>query len=209
MRGITVSLLFALLLTGCAAPVEEEAARAASAPRSSAPQEDTMQAALVESAARPLLEAEILAAYEQALRVYGWFDLSPLPSMEETAVYEGKVYRRVNMDGIQKIEDLRAYLRSVFSRDLTARLLDGESCRIQYRDIDGALYVCGERRSRVSGKGRFQIEPEQLDDTSYSVNILVDLLDEDGKTVVGLESWSFPYAYEDDRWVFTDFRLIY
>ena len=48
-----------------------------------------------------------------------------------------------------------------------------------------------------------------MDDASYSVNVVVDLLGEDGQTVVGLESWSFPYVFLDDRWVFTDFRLVY
>lgn len=205
MRAIAVALLFSLLLSGCASPAEEEPASTSQGP----PQEETMQAALVESAARPLLEAEVLDAYERALRIYGWFDLSPLPSTEETVSLEGRVYRRVNMEGIQDLEDLRAYLRSVFSQELTARLLDGESTRIHYRNIGGALYVCGERRNRAAGKGMIQMESEQLDETTYFVNLLAELLDEDGETVVGLESWSFPYVFEDDRWVFTDFRLIY
>ena len=53
------------------------------------------------------------------------------------------------------------------------------------------------------------MEADQLDEVSYSVNVMVDLLGEDGETIVGLESWSFPYAFVDDRWVLTDFRLIY
>ncbi len=53
------------------------------------------------------------------------------------------------------------------------------------------------------------MEAEQLEETLYSVNVMVELLGEDGETVVGLESWSFPYAFVNDRWVFTDFRLVY
>ena len=53
------------------------------------------------------------------------------------------------------------------------------------------------------------VEAEQLEETLYSVNVMVELLGEDGETVVGLESWSFPYAFVNDRWVFTDFRLVY
>ena len=202
MRRFWMFLLIALLATGCAVPGE-------AAPAAPAAEEENMRAALVESAPLPLPEEEILDAYERALRVYGWFELSPLPSTEESASFGGKTYRRVNMDGIRKLEDLRAYLRSFFSQDLTAELLDGESARIQYRDIGGLLYVSGERRDRDPGKGKIQIDTEALDETTYSVNVVVELLDESGKTVVGLESWSFPYAYDEDRWVFTDVQLVY
>ena len=51
------------------------------------------------------------------------------------------------------------------------------------------------------------MEAERLAEDLYSVNVMVELLAEDGGTVVGLESWSFPYAFVEDRWVFTDFRL--
>ncbi len=211
MRKSAAVLLAALLLTGCAAPSEEAAsgAMSVSAARAQAAPVKDMRSSLVESAARPLLEAEIFDAYERAQRVYGWFDMAPLPAGDETVLVEEKVYQRVEMEGIYELEDLRTYLRSVFSRELTDRLLDGETARIQYRDVEGALYVSGLARARNAGKGEERVEAEQLDEVSYSVNVMVDLLGEDGETIVGLESWSFPYAFVDDRWVFTDFRLIY
>ena len=43
----------------------------------------------------------------------------------------------------------------------------------------------------------------------YSVKVTASLLGEDGVTVTGLECWSFPYVFEEDRWVFTDFQLVY
>lgn len=210
MRGV-IAMLLLLALTGCAtSPAEEVAARAApSAPRAEAPQAESMRASLVESAARPLLEAEILAAYERAQLVYGWFDLSPLPTADEPAVLDGEAYRRVEMDGVEELEDLRTYLRSVFSQELADRLLEGKGTRVRYRDIDGALYAAGSGRERDAGKGQAYVEIEQVEESVYSVNVLVDLLGGDGETVVGLESWSFPYAFEEDRWVFTDFRLVY
>ena len=30
-----------------------------------------------------------------------------------------------------------------------------------------------------------------------------------GSTVTGVESYAFPYEFVEDRWVFTDFHLIY
>lgn len=210
MRGlIAVSILLAL--TGCAAPSGEVSdARQVPAPavRAETPQAENMRASLAESPVRPLPDEEILAAYERAQRVYGWFDLAPLPTSDENTVLNQERYYRVVMDGIEELEDLRSCLRSVFSQELTDRLLDGRTTRIRYRDIGGVLYVSGLQRDRNAGKGRTSVETEQLEETVYSVNVLADLLGEDGETVVGLESWSFPYVFEDDRWVFTDFRLV-
>ena len=205
MRGILAVMLSLLLLSGCAAPSGEASSRPAAAP---AAQAENMSTSMVESSARPLPEAEILAAYELAQRVYGWFDLAPLPLSGESVVLDGTVYYRVNVCGIEDLEDLRAYLRGVFSQELSDRLLDGSTARIQYRNIRGLLYVSGAPRSRDAGKGQARVEAEQLEEDLYSVNVVVDLLGEDGETVVGLESWSFPYAFLEDRWVFTDFRLV-
>ena len=65
MRKTLLALLCALLLPGCAAP-SEEAPAPASAP---AGRMERMSSSMVESSARPLPEAEILAAYEWAQRV--------------------------------------------------------------------------------------------------------------------------------------------
>ena len=203
MRGLLAVMLSLLLLSGCAAPSGEASSRPAAAP---AAQAENMSTSMVESSARPLPEAEILAAYELAQRVYGWFDLAPLPLSGESVVLDGTVYYRVNVCGIEDLEDLRAYLRGVFSQELTDRLLDGGG-RIRYRSVQGILYASGEGREPDAGKGRALVEAERLAEDLYSVNVMVELLAEDGGTVVGLESWSFPYAFVEDRWVFTDFRL--
>lgn len=200
MERPMAALLLALLLAGCAAPAEEDSS---SAPP---PRMERMSSSMVESSARPLPEAEILAAYERAQRVYGWFDLAPLPMTEESASLDGDTYYRVSMPGMENLEDLRTYLRSVFSPELADRLLD--EGRIRYRNIQGILYACGEAREPSAGKGGSRVETERLSEDLYSVNVLVELLSEDGESVVGLESWSFPYAFEEDRWVFTDFRLV-
>lgn len=204
MRGL-ISVLLIMSLLGCAAPAKVEAPVA----RAGSPERESMRASMVEESARPLMEAEILAAYERAQQLYGWFDLAPLPASDETAVWERETYHRVDMEGIETLEDLRASLRSVFSRELTERLLNGEAGRVRYRDIGGALCVSGAPREPDTGKRPSRVEAERLEETLYSVNVLVDLLDESGEAVVGVESWSFPYVFEEDRWVFTDFCLVY
>ena len=214
MRKMLSALLSALLLTGCAAPAGEAASASApvSAARSdSAPaaRVENMTSSMVESSARPMPEEEVLAAYERAQRVYGWFDLAPLPTVGEALTVNGRAYYRVDMEGMEELEDLRTYLRGVFSQELADRLLDGGSSRIQYRDVNDVLYAAGDSRDRDAGKGQVQVEVERLEDGLYFINVTVDLLGEDRETVVGLESWSFPYAFVEDRLVFTDFRLVY
>lgn len=182
------SVLLVVLLCGCGAQEPEKVP--------------------AEEAAPPeLSEEEILSAYQRAAAAYGWFTLEPLPDSGETVTVDGTVYRRVDVQGIEELEDLRAYLNSVFAPEVTERLLSGGPPR--YRDIEGALYVSGQGRLRDTQKGSAQIETEQVDSGSYLVNVTVDLLDRDGVTVTGLESWSFPYVYTGDRWVFTDFKTIY
>ena len=131
----------------------------------------------MESAARIPTEEEILGDYERAARVYAWFDMTPLPDSGETVTVDGTVYRRVNSERLDSMEDLRLDLRGVFCEGLAERLLGGGS-RITYRDIDGALYVTGAGRERDPEKGTVTVEVEQTGDTAFSVNVTVDLLDD-------------------------------
>lgn len=209
-KPLSVPLLAALmgtmfLLCACsAAPAEAPAF--APIPRPSGGGD--IQSAQVEAMARPLSDEEILDAYDQAEEIYGWFELEPLPSGSITAVADGVLYRQVNRNDLQTLDDLRTCLRSVFSQDLTDRLLSTGGEVPRYRDIEDALYVTGVGRDRLPGKGSVTPQVERTAENSYSVNVTVDLLDESGE-VTGLECWSFPYVFEEDRWVFTDFRLVY
>ena len=152
-------------------------------------------------------EEEIISAYDRAVTAYSWFVVSPLPDTGQTVSQDGRIYRRV--DGMEELEDLRIYLNGLFAPEVTERLLTTGGDTPMYRDIDGALYVTGQGRERDPLKGKRQVEAQQVSDGEYSVNVTVDLLDRDGVTITGLESWSFPYVYTGERWVFTDFHLIY
>ena len=115
--------------------------------------------------------------------------------------------RRGRARGVGSLAELRLNVRGVVCEELTERLLSGESSRIQYREIDGALYVTGEAREQEDGKGAVTVEVEQTSETAFSVNVTVDLLDQD--VVTGMECWAFPYVLENGRWGFSEFRLVY
>lgn len=213
-RKWPVVLLTVFMLVGCSGgesaglETQEEKTVPAAALSAGSGQEADLEAAQVESSARVLAEEEILNAYQRAEEAYGWFDLQPLPDSGEITRIDGVDYRKVDAPGIQKMEDLRTYLRSLFSGELTERLLAAGGDRPLYREADGALYVCASGRNRDSGKGNMQIQINRLDETSYTVDVTMDLLSAGGETV-GVECWSFPYAYVEGRWVFTDFRLVW
>lgn len=196
-----------LLAPGCAAPAGDAPGRTA-VPGPRPPEGGGLRSSRVESEARPLSDEEILDAYSRAETLYAWFDLEPLPGAGPAVVTDGALYRQVDREGIQTLEDLRTCLRAVFSQDLTERLLDTGGDIPLYRDIEGVLCVTGNGRDRLPGKGGVQAWVERSEEGDYTVSVTVDLLDEDG-AVTGLEYWSFPYEFEEDRWVFTEFRLVY
>lgn len=205
-RGICL-LLLSLLLSGCGQQSPSISIPPAPPAQAAAPVAD-MSSSLLERSPRPLPEEEILTAYHRACVMFGWFGLDLLPDNGETATVNGRVYRKVDMPGMEDMDGLRAFLRSVFSKELTEQLLASGGDRPLYQEIDGALYVSGESRDRDGSKGEIEVEIQQNSETEYSVNVTVELLDADGASA-GLECWSFPYAYEDDRWIFLDFQLVY
>lgn len=202
-RRVLWPLLLALILSGCGSAAVPAPAEAEEAVRDT---EVGLSATLLESQPRPLTEEEILAAYYRAEEACGWFDLAPLPDSGETVRLHGASYRRVDYPGMTCADDLRAYLRSLFSAELTDRLLAAGGEQPYYQDVDGALYVSFSGRERDGGKGASLVEVVEVDSQSYSLEVSVELLEENA--VTGLECWSFPYAYVDGRWVFTDFRLV-
>ena len=107
--------------------------------------------------------------------------------------------------------ELRSYLRSLFSEDVTNQLLATGGKRPLYREVDGALYVrptlVGRKRIRIKGKVSAQVKQES--ETAYAVNVTVDLF---GRTAARSPVWSAmpsPTSGWRDRWVFTQFQLVY
>lgn len=218
-----LALFLAVLLTGCGSsrrtgaeqpadtypPPAPAASPAAEAVADTAGADENIVAAQMAEAARPLTEEEILKAYDKAVTAYGWFDLSPLPTVGEAVETDGALYRRVEARGMEDLEDLQFYLRGIFSEAVAQRLLDAGGEHPLYRNIDGVLYGRGTGREKDPQKGTVQIRTEQTDAAAYAVNVMVDLLAEDGVTVTGVESWSFPYVFEAGHWVFAEFKLVY
>lgn len=174
-----------------------------------ASEEGALSSSRTQEEARTLTEEEVLSAYDRAVSVYEWFSLSTLPCGTEGLSVDGQTYYPVRSSGLESMEDLRIYLRGSFSQELTDQLLESGGQTPLYRDIGGALYVRPLSRSRDPLRGEVELRVEQTGQTAYAVNAAVDLLDEDQETVAGVEYWTFPYELVDERWVFTEFCLLY
>lgn len=199
-------------LAGCGAEIAADGSAAQAAPSvgETAGDEDSgLSAALLERQARPLTDEEILAAYDRAEEAYGWFYLQTLPAGSETQTLDGWIYHRVDYPGMENLADLRAYLRGLFTEELTDQLLSEGDPHPLYQDADGELYVLSTQRARDTSRGEITIETEQTGETAYAVDVAVDLLDGPGGAVTGVQCYSFPYEFVEDRWVFTDFCLVY
>lgn len=201
MRKIVILCLMLAAVWTCAAGCSD---------REETPEEEQgeLSAARTQEEARALTEEEVLSAYDRAVTVCGWFQLSTLPCGEEGLNVDGNVYYPVRTDGLETLEDLRIYLRGSFSQEVAEQLLSTGGDAPLYREIDGALYVRPVSRARDPLRGSVELRVEQTGDTAYQVNAAVELLDED-KEVSGVEYWSFPYEWVDERWVFTRFQLVY
>lgn len=201
MRKIVILCLMLAAVWTCAAGCSD---------REEAPEKEQgeLSAARTQEEARALTEEEVLSAYDRAVTVCGWFQLSTLPCGEEGLNVDGNVYYPVRTDGLETLEDLRIYLRGSFSQEVAEQLLSTGGDAPLYREIDGALYVRPVSRARDPLRGSVELRVEQTGDTAYQVNAAVELLDED-KEVSGVEYWSFPYEWVDERWVFTQFQLVY
>ena len=85
-------------------------------------------------------QADVLAAYDEAARLYDWFDLAPMPLDESDSVREGEnTYFRVLDENITSTEALRFRLEEAFTPDLAEEIFN--KAPEQYRDFDGKLYA--------------------------------------------------------------------
>lgn len=83
---------------------------------------------------------DVLAAYDEAARLYDWFDLAPMSLDESDSVREGEnTYFRVLDENITSTKELRSRLERVFTSELAEEIFN--KAPDQYRDFDGKLYA--------------------------------------------------------------------
>lgn len=156
-------------------------------------------------------DEEVLASYREAREAYNWFDLETLDAHQDEKVeLDGILYAQVADERFPNMDSFRGYLKTLFSDEIVDSLLpiDGQ----QYVEIEGLLYVSEGARGTDITKGALTLSviwPQEEESMSCTVQAEIELLDEETlSTVVGSESYEFPYQKVGDKWVFTHFESI-
>ncbi|MEG2097468.1 MAG: hypothetical protein RRY65_04800 [Pseudoflavonifractor sp.] len=152
-------------------------------------------------------QVQVRTDYPRAEEAYAWFAAITMPlSAAETREHNGASYQRVDYPGIESLADLRYYLKDLFSDEIVDELLPAG--QTHYMDFDGVLYGLdagrGARVLQTSCKVLLESESRiiyHIDADYYSA----------GEPPVFEEhkSFDFPYERVGDKWVFTDFNLIW
>lgn len=174
--------------------------------------------------ARPTDE-EVLAAYNRAAEVFSWYagysdeglaldgtDMISLPLLEnggEVVMY------RVTRPGLNSMDELRAYLKTIFSDEVVDGLMkDFPLGAAGFADgPEGGLYCSGAGRGSDISKGGVTVEvvwPLEEEPMQCTIRASVELLDlNDLQTVTGTQVYEFPYQKVGEKWVFTSFESIF
>lgn len=149
--------------------------------------------------------AVVTEQYQKAAEAYGWFDMMSLKSdANQKKEQNGSLYYKVTDTRFPTMAALEEYLKSLFSDEITARLLSSDN----YAEIDGALYTRGGARGADITKGEERYKILQKED-HVVVEVEVDVIEDlDSGNITGTETYEFPFEQRDGRWVFTEFLLV-
>ena len=163
-------------------------------------------------------DEEVLAAYRKAEEAYSWFagysDAGLMLDMEDTEARPDLTFYRVTRPGLGSMDELRGYLKSVFSDEIVDPLLAESPGVPHFVETDRGLYALPAGRGSDITKGAMTLEViwPQEEALLCTVRARVEQLapDEDGVLLpIGELQYDFPYQKVGDKWVFTHFESIF
>lgn len=189
-----------LVVTGCAA----QSGQAVTSRKGTV---QSMQKSSVQTENASPDREQVRNAYDHAITAIEWFRAGAMPCSGAVVSIKGGFYKQVLYAGITSMEDLKNYLRGLFSEELVEGLLakraDGEHPR--FLEANGALYELQEDPGGSSPVGEAQISIKKKSTGQFEVDVQTQLLAADGKTVTGVKYNAYCYERQDERWVFTNF----
>lgn len=163
-------------------------------------------------------DEEVLAAYREAEEAYSWFagynDAGLMLDMEDVEIRSDLTYYRVTRPGLTAMDELRGYLKSLFSDEIVDPLLTGDPGAPHFVETESGLYALPAGRGSDITKGAVTLEVQWPQGESFLcvVRARVDLLEPNGEGVMvpaGEGSYEFPYQKVGDKWIFTHFESIF
>lgn len=164
-------------------------------------------------------QEDVLAAYDEAARLYDWFDLAPMPLDESDSVREGEnTYFRVLDETITSTKELRSRLERVFTSELAEEIFN--KAPDQYRDFDGKLYaIPGGRGTNLYLLDK-TVQAERISEDRWEVTLTFWADYEDARMVpepetgvfasyptamAGYSTTNIDYERTPEGWRFTSF----
>lgn len=195
-----------------AVPVESESP---DAELSSEPAESESPEPLASTGRTGPSDEEVLQAYRDATEANAWFagydDSGLLLDAEDICTVGERTYYRVTRGGLENMDSLRAYLKTLFSDEVVDSLLSPEE--EQFTDGPDGLYALPAGRGSDITRGGTTtavLWPEEEDPVSCTVRVTVEIVDPmNGGIVVDQQSYDFPYTRVGEKWVFTQFETIF
>ncbi|MEG0752084.1 MAG: hypothetical protein RR998_02020 [Oscillospiraceae bacterium] len=180
-----------------------------------APPDDTSQNQVDPAAAKTPTQDEVVAAYKKASTAYSWFAINTIPVDGENQKKIGEMtYQRVKFEGINSMAELRSYLLTMFTDEMTAKILamDSDTANPRYQDVDGVLYALPSARGAniLLSEERFSLVTK--DATNIVLVVEVDEYDNpETKNIVNTIKHEFNYTAVDGKsdWRFSTFESVY
>lgn len=170
----------------------------------------SMQKSSVQTENAPSDRDQVQDAYDRAVTAVGWFRSGSMPCSGEAVSMKSGLYREVSYAGIESMDDLKNYLRGLFSEKLVSSLfaekVDGKSAR--FLEVDGKLYELQKIPENRENTGDVQVLVRKKNAARFEVDVQTQMLAADGKTVTGVKYNAYFYEKQDGKWVFTNFDLM-
>lgn len=167
-------------------------------------QTETVQPQPEPQPAPGITEAEALALYQEAREAWSWFEIGFLPT---TGQYLETGFAQV--DGFQSLDELEAYLLTLFTPELTDYLLT--NFQPFQETADGLFVLEGLRGTSIfSGEQTIQAfvypaeEAARLGDDGHII-AFTEVLDEDLSTVLYQKRHDWYFSWNGANYVFTSF----
>lgn len=164
-------------------------------------------------------DAEVLDAYQAAKEAYAWFeensnsglmvDELDCITLEASAGGGEWGYCRVTRPGLESLDGLRAYLKTLFSDEVVDELL--EPSRALFADgPEGGLYVRDYGSDMDAAEDPVALEVLWQEEGPPTCVIQTVAEEEDPAVEEGVTEkiYAYPYQKVGDKWVFTQFGPI-
>ena len=156
---------------------------------------------------RILNETEFYSLFDKASEAWGWFYVGTMPLKGTPGLpivgidTESGICFEVDYEGIETLEDLEYYLKTIFSDEKVEGMLKSG----RYFDVDGKLCAYGMARGTNHSYGKIaEVNKNIISGNKIEYTVSVEKLDYNYE-LEGYEEFTFITEKSGDFWVFSEF----